>query len=194
MRSRLLSKQHPAGIDGMHFNLLRSTVWASQQKPCVTTGYIKAVHRKDDERLAAFDRVLRALPPRLAVAEKPIKVRKGRKATTIDVDNEWFSAHSVCRPHFADNLAVGRRFYDGLARLLSDRDVREKVGYEQACLRDLVAAETNRDTKKKGTLLNDDEPDFIRAVQMARGKIKVETMGQNNRHAANQATKNRWNA
>ena len=140
---------------------------------------------------------MRALPPRLAVAEKPIKDGTGRQAQTVGVDNEWFWADSVCRPHFADNIAAGWRFYNGFARLLSDREVRQKVSYEQAGLRDLVAAEADRDTSKTGALLNDNELDFIRAyhraVQMARGKIKAETMGRGNTYPANPATKNRWN-
>jgi CRISPR-associated protein Cas8a1/Csx13 len=91
----------------------------------------------------------------------------------------------------ADNLAGGKRWYDGFSRLLADRDARRRViKYEWKGLQAMA---------RENELVDDQEMRFIvaihQAIYMARGRIYADTMGKEaSRHKipANEATKKRW--
>lgn len=109
------------------------TPWASQQKSRVKT---MLVPPGEEIRLTQFAIALAELSPR--VAHRTIKETKGRgknKETTETI--EYFWADSVVRPLVADNLAQGKRWYEGFQKLMiaydpvSKKPLRDKVKFEK---------------------------------------------------------------
>lgn len=190
LRARRLAGRH--GFRGLHVNVLAPTAWASQQKTRTRALFVPASDDIEGRQLARFDRILRALPPRLRNKTADNKVGR-KKAGTQTI---WFWTDSVVRPFAADNLAQeDRRWYDDFRRLFVDRATREKIPYELQGLQLMV----NNDRETDNPIHDDEEMAFIRAfhraIFLARGRIYQDTMGAvaaKARAKPNQATKNRW--
>jgi len=139
--------------------------------------------------LKQFELILAALPPRLRARKIVASSGMGKIKHKIEKE-EFFWIESTIRPHFADNLAKGFRWYHRFDQLLRDADTRDKIQYEKKGLQ--IMADSRM-------LTEEDEAKVIaavhRAIYQGRGKIYAETMGQEKakqKLPANDATKNRW--
>jgi CRISPR-associated protein Cas8a1/Csx13 len=108
------------------------------------------------------------------------------------VREDYFLTDSVVRPLVADNLALGRRWYDNFAALLCDEAAAQRLTYRDE-RKGLQTMANDRD------FLDADELQFVRAIHraifLARGKIYADTLGEaaaRRREPANPAVRNRW--
>ena len=196
---RLIKRHRDIAVDRIYVARLSPQPWDNKQKYRDAAMYVLPMGSDSWEecRLRKFEVALAHLPRRISRTERDREhdVGRGRdakrKQRTVKVrtrEQTWWD--SVVRPLIADNLACGRSWYDGFAKLMTDREDRRLLKYE---LKGLQAMADEPD------LLDDTEMKFVyafhRAIHMARGKIYAETMGA---HAAKQhktaspSTKNRW--
>lgn len=185
---RLWSKQQMAANDvpACYAMTFRPTVWATQQKTRVSTIHVPP---GDDRRLEQFDVALHELAPRV-VARGPAGAAGRGKARGGDKGPQGFWADSVARPLVADNLALGRLWYAGFARLMHARDaggtaLRDRLSFER---KGIFAM-----TQKLPAWGDEAAAVLVRAVHQAirssLGRIRQETDGD---RPLSQATKNRW--
>jgi CRISPR-associated protein Cas8a1/Csx13 len=131
------------------------TAWASQQKSRVATIHVPA---GDDKTLDRFDQALAHLPPRIVV--RTIQETAGRgKQRTVTERQEAFRTDSIVRPLIAENLAVGRPWYAGFARLLTQinpangKPYRDQLGFERRGLHAMIADDQMWDAVGESTVV-----------------------------------------
>jgi CRISPR-associated protein Cas8a1/Csx13 len=173
---------------------LRPTQWNKKQKTRVATLYVPP---GADGTLVLFDLALRHLPPRVYSYKDIVSRGRGRNRTT-DTQYIWRWNDSIVRPLVADNLASGRKWYDGFTRLMTERDGsntpnHERVSYESEGLHAMIHEERYAMTAEEERALISA---IHRAINMQRGKIYSDTMGARARAQKlkpNQVCYNRWN-
>ena len=96
----------------------QATPWASQQKSRVQTLHVLS---GEEIHLRQFEIALAELPPR--VISRTIKRTSGRGKNKQETERtEWFWVDSIVRPLVADNLAQGKRWYEGFTELMTKID------------------------------------------------------------------------
>ncbi len=201
LRGKRLMRRHlGGGIRRVFATRLAPQAWDKKQKYRDAALYVLPLGTDlaEEKRLRQFELALSYLPRRVSTYELDREHGIGRgkdakgKQKTVKVktkEQTWYQ--SLVRPVVADNLASGRRWYDGFARLLADRKTRRTVTTNER-----KGLQAMGDEKE---LLDEGETKFIyalhRAIYMARGKIFADTMGKDaarRKARANQATRNRW--
>nr|AHZ45661.1 putative CRISPR-associated protein [uncultured bacterium] len=181
LRSRGLIDQ--LGLPACHAARFRPTTWATQQKSRVETLLTprREAHRYQPPEETEEERGLRLFEAALAVLPPRVRPRAEGEA--------HFWADSVARPLIADNLARGRRWYEGFHTLMTARGggggpLRHRLHDERGGLR---AMTTDPD------FLTDPERVLVRAVHEAirnnLGRIYDET---DRGRPVSPATRNRW--
>ncbi len=144
-----------------HVVLLRPTPWASQQKSRVDARHVPAV---PDADLKLFSLANALLPARIALRVEAQPAGRG-KAKAGRETKVAFRADSAVRPLIADNLARGRPWYEGFARLMTatnpatGKPFRQQVFFERKGLQAMV---------NETTVLRDDgEALVVQAIHVA---------------------------
>ncbi len=104
--------------------------WSSKQKSRSSARFVRIT---DAATLDRYQTALSCLPPRVAVSDRPLE--KGKPPV-----RQAFWTDSIVRPMVADNLAAGRPWYQGFARLMTAVDTGRKPVKP---LRDLLKYERN---------------------------------------------------
>jgi CRISPR-associated protein Cas8a1/Csx13 len=170
------------------------TTWASQQKSRVETlvSERQSAHRHQpdsenqaEKNLHLFAVALAKLSPRVRARKVAQTSGKGRSRQT-KAQEEFFWVDSVMRPLIADNLARGRRWYQGFATLVQSRDASTKLGYEREGLQAMMETLKQSDYSAELALVQA----VHEAIRKKRYRIKKDTQ-KNTRAPTNQATRNR---
>lgn len=174
-------------LTGCHALTFRPTAWASQQKSRVESLYVPILRGREFD---IYDLAFSKLAPRIVTKTVKEPTGKGKTKGTSE-RRESFRTDSVVRPFIAENLARGRPWYSGFARLMTainpatDKPYRNQIFFEGKGLNDMVT--DDRVWEDKGEAL------VVRAVHEAinfrLGQIRNETDGD---RPLSQATKNRW--
>jgi CRISPR-associated protein Cas8a1/Csx13 len=170
-------------LPGCFAATFRPTPWASQQKSRVQALYVP---RRDEKTLRQFETALAVLPPRL-VSGKTAKPGARGKGEQAPEKAEWFWADSIVRPLVADNLAQGRRWYEGFVKLMrevnpaSRRPFRDDLFFEKEGLQ-AMTEKTEWQDRGESTL--------VKAVQEALGRRYAQIADETKKIPA--ARKNRW--
>ncbi|MEQ8785540.1 MAG: type I-MYXAN CRISPR-associated Cas8a1/Cmx1 [Pirellulaceae bacterium] len=190
LRARGQMQRH--GLTGIYTMQLRPTQWNEKQKTRVATLHIPCC---TDPTLERFNLALRHLPPRIYSYAEPVTGGRGRRSDTPQFVWRW--KDSLVRPLVADNLATGRRWYDGFADLMTGQDgshvpIHQRISFEAEGLYAMLS-------EKQGGMTEEEERNLIgaihRAVYMQRGKIYADTMGKRPEAGGakpSQACFNRW--
>ncbi|GIW78803.1 MAG: hypothetical protein KatS3mg105_0610 [Gemmatales bacterium] len=171
-------------IPGCYAMTFTPTSWANQQKSRVATIFVPP---SDDKRLDRFSRALAHLPPRVQTRTLSERTGKGRRKT-VSERPEVFRVDSVIRPLIAENLALGRLWYAGFARLMTAIDpatrkpYRDRILYERKGLHDMMADQTMWEHAREETI--------VRAVHEALRSRYGQIAEENKNNPA--ARKNRW--
>lgn len=177
---RIIAAGELPGIYGMTF---QPTTWASQQKSRVYTIHVPP---GDEARLSQFDVAMHELPPRVASFKARETAGRGKGRKTVERE-EYFWADSMVRPVVAENLALGRPWYSGFARLMTAIESRKKL------VRDKVERKGLKVMTERMPWDYEGEAVLVRAVHTAignhLGRIRHETDGN---RPLSRATKNRW--
>jgi CRISPR-associated protein Cas8a1/Csx13 len=184
LRVRLKRVVHDNELPGCHGVEFRPTPWASQQKSRVRTTFVSP---GAERQLDVFAAAMQDLRPRI-VARQVVKTRgKGKRKEPV-ARTEWFWADSIVRPLIADNLAYGRRWYEGFVGLMTQidpvnkkRPIRERLSFEKKGLRDMIETSAWQD---RG------EATVVRAVHEAMRRRFGQIAEENKNNPV--ARKNRW--
>lgn len=120
--------------------MFQPTQWSTQQKSRVRTMDIPV---REEERLREFEMALQRMPPRVAVRKVKETVGRGKNKQETERE-ECFLADSIIRPLIADNIALGRRWYQDFTDLMvkidpvSKRPFRDRVLFEKKGLTAMV--------------------------------------------------------
>jgi len=140
VRLRATEAMQDHEIPACHAYTFRPTPWASQQKSRIDALEVPA---GEEERLRLFQIALQELAPR--VASRVVKEATGSgKKKEVTESKEWFWSDSVVRPMVADNLALGRRWYQGFVDLMrkidpvSKRPIRDRLFFEKKGLSAMI--------------------------------------------------------
>ena len=138
----IAEKTKSLGCDVMTF---RKLPWATQQKLRSAALPVTSI----DKEFSDFYRTItQYLPPRIIQKETEEKVGRGIDAVkTTKIDYFW--TDSVVRPFIADNLVLGKYWFDGFTALVNDKTIREKLNYEKEGFNKMVNDE-KLDWKLKG--------------------------------------------
>lgn len=177
-------------IPGCSAMTLRPTPWASQQKSRVAS---MQVPRADRSSLERFERSLVHLPPR--IVGRTVKESTGKgKSKIVTEHTESFRTDSVVRPLVAENLALGRPWYQGFSVLMTkinpanDKPYRDQLTFERQGLNAMI-----NDSKMWDKEDEEGQKLIVQAVHEAirsrLGQIRKETDGKK---PLSPATKNRW--
>jgi CRISPR-associated protein Cas8a1/Csx13 len=144
-----------SSLPGCYAMTFTPTPWASQQKSRVATIHVPP---GDDQILDRFDRAISHLPPRIAV--RVIKESSGKRgAKIVSERRESFRTDSVIRPIIAENLALGRKWYTGFAKLMtridpaSGKPLRDRLSFERKGLHAMIGDEKMWDTAGESTVV-----------------------------------------
>lgn len=119
----IAKKTKTFGCDVMTF---RTMPWATQQKLRSAALSVTSV---DEEFSEFFRTVLIYLPPR--IIEKKTEEKSGRGKDAVKSEKvDYFWTDSVVRPFVADNLVLGRYWFEGFTALFNDSTNREKLSYK----------------------------------------------------------------
>jgi CRISPR-associated protein Cas8a1/Csx13 len=194
IRLRARQVRDTAAIPGVYAMTFTPTPWASQQKSRVATTH---VGRGDEKVLDRFECALSQLPPRIVARTVTKTVGRGRKKHTLQ-SKESFRADSVVRPLIADNLALGRPWYAGFARLMTrtnpatGRPFRQQIPFERKGLHAMISDPAMWDREGEALVVRA----VHEAIRQSLGRIREETDGKQvegkPRKPLSQATKNRW--
>ncbi len=174
---------------GCYAMTLRPTPWASQQKSRVATIHVPP---GDDKVLDRFNIAWSKLPPRIAT--RTIKESTGKGKTKITTERqESFRTDSVIRPLIAENLALGRPWYQDFVRLMTkinpatDKPYRNQLIFERKGLHAMIADTSMWDHEGEKLVVDA----VHEAIGRRLGQIRSDTDGPNAK-GLSQATKNRW--
>jgi CRISPR-associated protein Cas8a1/Csx13 len=130
-------------LPGCYAMTFTPTAWASQQKSRVATIYVPP---GDDRILDRYERALSNLPARVVTRTVKESTGKGRRKVTSE-RQESFRSESIVRPLIAENLALGRKWYAGFARLMtrvdpaSGNQYRDRLPFERKGLHEMIGDE-----------------------------------------------------
>jgi CRISPR-associated protein Cas8a1/Csx13 len=131
------------------------TVWASQQKSRVATIHVPP---EDDKLLDRYARALQHLPPRIVTRDVEQSTGKGKNKVTT-TRRESFRTDSIVRPLVAENLALGRKWYAGIVKLMTktnpatDKPYRDQLQYERRGLHDMISDNNMWDQAGESTVV-----------------------------------------
>jgi CRISPR-associated protein Cas8a1/Csx13 len=134
-------------LPGCYAMTFTPTPWASQQKSRVATIHVPP---GDDKILDRFDRAMTHLPPR--VVTRTVRESTGGRRRAATERTEAFRTDSIVRPLIAENLALGRNWYAGFARLMtridpaSGKPFRDRLSFERKGLHAMTADDQMWDT------------------------------------------------
>ncbi len=183
VRLRAKRESQKLTLPGFYTAIFQPTPWASQQKSRVLTMYVPPA---DEKTLSQFEIALQKLPPRIAVREIKQTKGRGKQKETIE-KKEWFWAKSVVLPLVANNLAQGRRWYEGFSRLMvaldpvSKTPIRNRLVFEKEGL-NAMTQEIPWQDQGESTL--------VRAVHEAIRRRYARIAEENKNNPV--AMKNRW--
>jgi len=142
---RLRSKQNVRAynLPGCYAMTFMPTAWASQQKSRVTTIYVPP---GEERRLDRFEIALAELPPKIVPRPVTEPIGRGKKKATSS-RTESVRVDSIVRPLVAENLALGRPWYEGFVRLMRGLDpngnpLRNKLPFERRGLHAMTESAT----------------------------------------------------
>ncbi len=173
VRLRTQEKTEVLGVPACRAVRFSVLPWAKQQKTRSASIEVLAEGRLLDD----FSLVIDALPPRL----RPLKSKGGRGKNKVET-TKYFWADSVVRPFIAENVARGRRWYEGFRRLVVSNDLAKKVGYEREGLSTMV----EELTRESGEVV------IIHAVHEAMRR-RYGAIAEETKNANKQTRHNRWN-
>lgn len=187
---RLRGRRHIEGssIPGCYAMTFMPTPWASQQKSRVATLHVLP---GEDRVLDRFAMALAYLPTRI-VTRTAVETSGRGKAKVRFERKESFRADSVIRPLIADNLATGRRWYAGFAKLMykvnpaTDKPYRNQLSFERKGLHDMMEDKQMWDSAGEALVVRA----VHEAIRQTLGRIREDTDGPAG--PLSQATKNRW--
>ena len=142
-------------LPGCYAMTFTPTAWASQQKSRVATIHVQP---GDEKLLDRFDRALAHLPPRVAVRTVRETTGRGRQKVVTE-RRESFRTDSIVRPLIAENLALGRPWYSGFTRLMtqinpaSGRPYRDQLSFERKGLHAMISDATMWDPAGESTVV-----------------------------------------
>ena len=174
-------------IPGCYAMTFTPTPWASQQKSRVSTIHVPP---GDEKLLDRFERALACLPLRITARTVKGKTGKGRQKT-VTQRTESFRSDSVVRPVIAENLALGRPWYAGFSKLMTQtnpatgRPYRNQLLFERKGLHAMIADPKMWDQDGEKLVVQA----IHEAIRQSLGRIREETDGKS---GLSQATKNRW--
>jgi len=187
LRVRLKQVVHDNELPGCHGVEFRPMPWSTQQKSRARAVFVAPGAEGQLELFAAVMQE-EALSPRIVerrVVETP--GRRKRKEKEEGRKTEWFWADSIVRPLVADNLASGRRWYEGFVRLMiqvdpvSKRPIRERLFFEKKGLHAMIQTCAWQD-RGEGAV--------VRAVHEAMRRRFAQIADENKNNPV--ARKNRW--
>lgn len=163
-------------LPGCYAMTFTPTAWASQQKSRVATIHVPP---GEDKILDRFERALTHLPPRIVT--RTVQEKSGRgKQKTVRERRESFRTDSTVRPMIAENLALGRPWYAGFVKLMTQtnpatgKPYRQQLIYERKGLHAMISDEAMWDAAGEATI--------VRAVHEAMrsryGRIAEENKGK----------------
>jgi CRISPR-associated protein Cas8a1/Csx13 len=165
------------------------TPWASQQKSRVATIIVPPGERRT---LDLYERAAAHLPARIVTRTVRESTGRGRRRAVLE-RQESFRADSIVRPLVAENLALGRRWYAGFAKLMTKINpatgspYRNQVPFERGGLNAMLSDPHMWDDEGESLVVKA----VHEAIRQTLGRIKQETDGSGNKPPS-QATKNRW--
>ena len=162
-------------IPGCSAMTLRPTPWASQQKSRVAS---IQVPRADRASLERFERALAHLPSR--IVGRTVKESTGKgKSKVVTEHTESFRTDSVVRPLIAENLALGRPWYQGFSVLMTkinpanDKPYRDQLSFERKGLNAMTNDNTMWDEEGEKLIVQA----VHKAMSMRYGQIAKENEG-----------------
>lgn len=170
------------GIGRVHAALMRGTDWDSKQKYRVQT---LALDHVSTEVLDDYERMAAALPSRVRIREE-----KEGKTTIV----RPFVARSWLRWLAAENLARGRRWYDGFATATTDEN-RPRWVHRFRTRDDKLGALYSEDRKGLEIMTNDldlSERTLVESVHIAL-RQRFGAIADESRGDGIAAMRNRWN-
>jgi CRISPR-associated protein Cas8a1/Csx13 len=132
----------------------RPTQWNKKQKPRVSTAQVPV---GSDRLLDRFERALSWLQPRLIVPAQPTPKKSKRNTPAKQPQPFW--SDSIVRPLIAENLALGRPWYLGFIRLMtqinpaSKKPYRDHLDFERQGLHAMISDETMWDSVGESTVV-----------------------------------------
>lgn len=190
VRLRMRRLQDGGVVSGCTAVTFQSTPWASQQKSRVGSIDVEA---HDPKQLERFEIALQLLPPRVVTtgggSTEGGGKKKSKKAEALP---RTFRADSVVRPLIAENLALGRPWYQDFARLMyrknpaNDKPYRETVVHERKGLFAMMTENAMWDRAGEQLVVKA----VHEAMRLSMGRIRQDTDGPANKPLS-QATKNR---
>lgn len=183
IRTRAQKEVANYNIPGFYCLCFQPTPWASQQKSRVDSMYVQG---ENDLRLEQFAVAMAELPPRIAIRKVKETIGRGKTKQTVEHE-EHFWAKSVVRPLLADNLAQGRRWYEGFVELMrrvdpvSKKPIRDRVLFEKKGLK-AMTEKIEWDEPGEGAVVRAVHESLRRRY----GQIASESKGKGG------AMKNRW--
>ena len=174
-------------VPGCYAMTLRPTPWASQQKSRVATLHVNSINSTTMDR---FEIAMAKLPIRV-VKKKETLPGKG-KSRSVE-KTIAFRKDSVVRPLVADNLALGRRWYQDFVKLVTRLNPSTKepfynqVKFEKGGLHSMISEKKMWEEESEQLVVQA----IHEAIRQSLGRIREETDGKNS-SGLSQATKNRW--
>lgn len=125
------------------------TPWASQQKSRVATINVPP---GDDRVLDRYELAAAHLPARVVCRTIKQSTGRGRQRTEVE-RRESFRVDSIVRPLVAENLALGRPWYSGFAKLMtrinpaSGKPYRDQLSFERGGLHAMISEDAMWDAE-----------------------------------------------
>jgi CRISPR-associated protein Cas8a1/Csx13 len=188
LKTRKISKK--ASLPGCYAMTLRPTPWASQQKSRVASIHVTSTSESVLER---FEIALAKLPPKIVQKAEKIKSKGKGKLKGVVERVQSFRLDSVVRPLVAENLALGKRWYQGFTALMTknnpsnDKPFRDQLVFEKGGLHSMIADKKMWEVESEQLVVQA----IHEAIRQTLGRIREETDGKSSK-GLSQATKNRW--
>jgi CRISPR-associated protein Cas8a1/Csx13 len=189
VRSRARQAVAGTAIPGCYAMTFTPTPWASQQKSRVATIHVPP---GEDRVLDLYERAATHLPARIVTRTVQEATGRGKQRTVVE-RRESFRADSIVRPLVAENLALGRRWYNGFVKLMTKinpangNPYRNQLPFERGGLNAMISDRQIWDDEGEALVVKA----VHEAIRNSLGRIKEETDGPGNKPPS-QATKNRW--
>lgn len=183
LRAEAIGEEHGVGVSVV---LIGKVPWDAQRRVRVAT---IAQGAYSQEALDVYEHAAGAIKARVVlVRDAAKKAKKGEAAKPSDEPARVFTVHSALRAFVTDNLASGRRWFDGFATALDPNDPERFVHYfyDSKGKGALRAPEDLEGLSKMNKSLEEAEADLVESVQeairMRLGAIS-ETTGAGNQAA-----------
>jgi CRISPR-associated protein Cas8a1/Csx13 len=191
VRVRMRNLRDAGLMPGCAAVTFQTTPWAKQLKSRVAA---LEVESHDPKQLERFEIALQLLPPRIVMTGVESSAAAGKKKRKkAESPPRTFRADSVVRPLVAENLALGRPWYQDFARLMyrknpaNDKPYREAVVHERKGLFAMITENAMWDRAGDQLVVKA----VHEAMRLSMGRIRHDTDGPGTKPLS-QATKNRW--